>query len=100
MRASGRRAGSQALRGLDRPRTAAEESRCDEVSVKRSTTSEHVLAASQVVAGTDVGILSEENAHMKGTRGGRRLHVVYGRGGDARAECRAAHRAQGAPRGV
>jgi DNA invertase Pin-like site-specific DNA recombinase len=60
----------------------------------------------------------EENAHMKGTmarkagrggrcllagllrcaRCGRMLHVVYGRGGYARYECREANRAQGAPR--
>jgi DNA invertase Pin-like site-specific DNA recombinase len=60
----------------------------------------------------------EENAHMKGTiarkagRGGRcvlagllrcarcwrMLHVVYGRGGYARYECRQANRAQAAPR--
>jgi len=60
----------------------------------------------------------EENAHMKGTmarkagrggrcvlagllrcaRCGRMLHVVYGRGGYARYECRATARAYGAPR--
>ena len=60
----------------------------------------------------------EENAHMKGTiarkagrggrcllagllrcaRCGRMLHVVYGRGDYARYECRAANRAEGAPR--
>jgi len=62
--------------------------------------------------------LLEENAHMKGTiarkagrggrcllagllrcaRCGRMLHVVYGRGDYARYECRAANRAEGAPR--
>jgi len=62
--------------------------------------------------------LLEENAHMKGTmarkaarggrcllagllrcaRCGRMLHVVYGRGGYARDECRATARAYGAPR--
>ncbi len=60
----------------------------------------------------------EENAHMKGTttrkaarggrcllagllrcaRCGRMLHVVYGRGGYARYECRQANRAEAAPR--
>lgn len=60
----------------------------------------------------------EENAHMKGTivrkagrggrclltgllrcaRCGRMLHVVYGRGGYARYECRQANRAHAAPR--
>ena len=62
--------------------------------------------------------LLEENTHMKGTmtrkagrggqcllagllrcaRCGRMLHVMYGRRGYARYECRAANRAQGAPR--
>jgi hypothetical protein len=62
--------------------------------------------------------LLEENAHMKGTiarkaarggrcllagllrcaRCGRMLHVVYGRGGYARYECRATARVYGAPR--
>jgi DNA invertase Pin-like site-specific DNA recombinase len=62
--------------------------------------------------------LLEDNAHMKGTtarkagrggqclltgllrcaRCGRMLHVVYGRGGYARYECRQANRAEAAPR--